>query len=179
MLQRWCEFANNKNVKGYYFLLTDQAVLQDKKLEKLLKELEQEGCFQLVRYYEKHFFSIRGDQQIDIKTQYNEPISLSVELSDVQKKITDSVKVRIFAEQNDYFLLDDIISVDGSATIQVTPQYKPLEYLQENLPTDKNEKVKIYFEQIEKDNSINQLSNSSCEWSFVNKEQKILNITIK
>lgn len=179
MLRSWCEqFASKYNVKGYYFLLTDQAI-KDKELEKILNDDNSCGCIEVNRYFEKHFFDIRGNKQIPIKEDYGKSIQLNVVLEDVDKKITEPVHVRIWAEENPYFNLDEIAVVDGSASFEVKPQYiKTLSELQELLPTDRDEKVLIHFEQLNP-NNVNQLRNNSCEWSFKNKTQKILIISIK
>ena len=176
MLSTWCDFAEKHNVKGYYFLLTDQAI----KSTELREILSSCTCIDAIHYYEKHFFSIKGNQQINVKEDYGKPIRLNIELTDTHKRIPEPVQVRIFAEDNPYLTLDTQVVIDvNTASVEVIPVYKPLEELQENLPTDRNETITIYFEQLNSEKAINQLNNKSCEWSLVNKAQKILIITIK
>lgn len=176
LLYTWCDFAEKYNVKGYYFLLTDQAI-KNNELRKILESGK--SCFEVYNYYEKHFFNIRGNQNINIKEDYGKPIRLSIELEDVKKQITEPVQVRVYAEENPYFVLDENITVDGSATIEVTPKYRTSLYeLQNILPTDTKTEVKIHFDQLDKQ-AKNQLRNNSCEWYFINKAQKILEITFK
>ena len=54
MLSTWCaDVADKYNVKGYYFLLTDQAIKDPK-----LRDVLESTCIEIIDYYKKNFFSI-------------------------------------------------------------------------------------------------------------------------
>ena len=184
MLREWCDFATPNNVKGYYYLLTDYVYKEDPELKKILEESDcitpftgiPQGGFTPPT----NQFTIKGDQLINIKDQYNQPIRLNVALNNVNHPIQGVEQVRIHAAPNPYLTLDEIVSIDGSAVVEVTPHYSsPLVELQRTMPSENNVAVTLFFEQIKNEKSTNELMNNSCELRYVNKPQKTLSITVK
>ncbi len=184
MLRQWCDFAEPNNVHGYYFLLTDLVYKQDPKLKEILEE---SSCITpLMGIPEGGFtpptnqFTIKGDQLVNLKDQFQQSIKLSVVLNDVERPIQGTEKVHVYTSSNPYFELDETITIDGKATIEVTPKAKmSLAELQHNMPTDKNTIIVLNFDQEKKETPVNELVNKSCELRYVNKPQKTLTISIK
>ena len=184
MLRNWCSFAEPNSVKGYYFLLTDYVYREDPELENILKTssciipifgIPTGGFVPPVNQ-----FTIKGDQLINLKDQYNQPVKLSVALNDINRPIQGTEKVHIYATANPYFDVDETVTIDGKATIEVTPKPKyELGELQKQLPVDGNYVITLNFEQLKGESPVNELVNRSCELRYVNKRQKTLTITIK
>lgn len=182
MLGNWCATAEQYNVRGYYFMLTDQAI----KDSELLAILKNSTCIRPYIWYETHFYTIEGNRMITVmQGEYDKPICLSVIPVDPAKPINDEEQIRIYAEPNDYFTLNQTVTINAKTTsVEVKPVYKSELYdLQQALPTDSNQKVTIYLEQVPKQRAegeiVNELQTQSCVWEFVNKAQKTLTIKIK
>ena len=181
MLENWCETAEKYNVTGYYFMLTDRAIKGD--LQEILKN---STCIRPYKWFETHFYTIEGNRMVTVTHgEYDKPIRLSVIPVDANKPINGEEKIRIYAEPNPYFDLDQTETIDANTTsIEVKPVYKESLYdLQQQLPRDCNQKVTIYFQQEKKpevEGEIkNELQTQTCVWEFVNKAQKTLTIKIK
>ena len=184
MLRNWCDFAVPNNINGYYYLLTDAVYAEDPKLEEILKESE---CIKPFIGIPKGGFvaptnqySIKGNQLVNLKDQYNKPIKLSVVLNNAERPIQGAEKVHIYASSNPYFELNETVIVDGKATIEVT--LKPtmsLAELQRSMPTDENTVIVLNFDQEKRETPVNELVNKSCELLYINKPQKTLTISIK
>ena len=181
LLLSWCSFAEPNNIKGYYFILAEDAIE-----EELRKALHDCTCIDLIEKFPGHFenpanqFTIKGDQLINLKDRYNKPVKLSVVLNDVDRPIVGSEKVRIYASPNPYFEINETVVINGKATIEVTPKPKmTLGEMQKKMPVDKYTVVTLNFEQIKGEEKVNELVNNSCELRYVNKPQKTLTITIK
>lgn len=182
MLENWCDVAQKYNVKGYYFMLTDQAI-KDKELQKILQSSD---CIQPYRWFETHFYTIEGDRMITVmRGEYDRPIRMSVIPTDMNKPIEGREQVRVYAEPNEFFALDEVVTIDaGTTDIELRPQYKgSLEDLQRNLPKEYNQKIAIHFRQETLSRAEGQIKNELetrvCQWEFVNKAQKTLTIKIK
>ena len=185
LLDEWCDFAEKYNVKGRYFLLTDQAI-KDKELKEKIKK--DDNCWEFVKEYQLRKYTIAGNRIISVmEGEYDKPIPLSIKPEEACKPIYGCEQVRIYAEPNKYFSLDQTITIDeNTTTIDVQPTYKmSLLDLKSNLPTDKNCSVTIHFEQIKKSAQEesaevkNLLTTHSCTWEFVNKAQKTLTIKMR
>ncbi len=183
LLNTWCDFAEPNNIKGYYFVLAEEAIS-----EKLRSTLHDCTCIELIDHFSGSFenpnpmnqFAIKGDQLVNLKDQYNKPIRLSVVLNDVERPIQGTEKVRIYASSNPYFEINETVVINGKATVEVTPKPKmSLVEMQKKMPVDKNTVVTLNFEQIKGDGKVNELVNNLCELRYVNKPQKTLTITIK
>lgn len=101
-------------------------------------------------------------------------------LNNAERPIQGAEKVRIYLSSNPYFELDEVVTIDGKAIVEVTP--KPLMSLlelQRSMPTDENTVLVLNFEQEKGENQVNELVNKSCELRYVNKPQKTLTISIK
>ena len=182
MLESWCDVAQKYNVKGYYFMLTDQAI-KDKELQKILQSSE---CIQPYRWFETHFYTIEGNRMITVmQGEYDRPVRMSVIPVDINKPIYGQERVRIYAEPNDFFTLDEVVTIDaGTTEIEVTPVYKyPLYDLQQKFPKESNQKITIQYRQEDQPRAEGQIKNEletrECQWEFVNKAQKTLTIKIK
>ena len=184
MLRNWCDFAVPNNINGYYYLLTDAVYAEDPELEKILTESD---CIKPFIGIPKGGFvaptnqySIKGSLLVNLKDQYNQPLKLSVVLNNAERPIQGAEKVRIYLSSNPYFELDEVVTIDGKAIVEVTP--KPLMSLlelQRSMPTDENTVLVLNFEQEKGENQVNELVNKSCELRYVNKPQKTLTISIK
>ncbi len=183
VLMTWCDFAEPNNIKGYYFILAEEAI--DEKLRSTLHDCT---CIELIDHFGGSFenpnpvnqFTIKGDQLVNLKEQYNQPIKLSVVLNDVEHPIQGTEKVRIYTSSNPYFELDETVIIDGKATIEVALKPKmSLAELQRSMPTDENTVIVLNFDQEKKETPVNELVNKSCELRYVNKPQKTLTISIK
>lgn len=177
MLSTWCtDIAEKYNVKGYYFLLTDQAIKDPK-----LRDVLERTCIEIIDYYKKHFFSIKGPQYLNLKENFGKAIQFNIIPKDVSRPIVGSEQIRIYASENPYISFKKSpITIGGKETFEIKPQYKHgLSELQRLMPTDSCAVVTLNFEQINKVRSSNELINGSFELRFVNKPQKTLTITIK
>lgn len=177
MLSTWCtDVADKYNVKGYYFLLTDQAIKDPK-----LRDVLEHTCIEIIDYYKKHFFSIRGPQYINLKENFGKSILLNIIPQNASFPIVGSEQIRIYASENPYMTFKKSpITVGGKEAFEIKPQYKHnLSELQRMMPTDSCAVVTLNFEQTNKVRSNNELINGSIELRFVNKPQKTLTITIK
>lgn len=191
LLRNWCDFAKPNNVKGYYFLLTDAVTRQDNKLADVLKDHE---CILMItpEEYQKYGlalrtsrYSIKRDQPLDLKENYNKPVKLTVVLDDSNKKIQGVEKIHVYTSDNPYVSFDKDISIDSttiaekSASIEIQLKYnEDLTALQNRMPATTS--VTLNFEQLNSEGEArNELITHSCELRFINKPQKKLKITLK
>ena len=184
LLRTWCDFAEPNNIKGYYFILAKEAI-KDSELRSTLHDCT---CIELVDHFPGNFenpnpvnqFTIKGDQLVNLKDQYKKPIRLSITLNDVNRPIVGTEKIRIYTSPNPFFEINETVDIDGKATIEVTLKPKmSLSEMQKKMPVDNNTEVTLNFEQLKKNEKINELVNNSCKLRYVNKPQKTLTITIK
>ncbi len=181
LLLSWCSFAEPNNIKGYYFILAEDAIEDELRIT-----LHDCTCIDLIDHFQGHFenpvnqFTIKGDQLVNLKDQFQQPIKLSVVLNDVERPIQGTEKVHVYTSSNPYFELDETVTIDGKATVEVTLKPKmSLAELQRSMPTDENTVIVLNFDQEKKETPVNELVNKSCELRYVNKPQKTLTISIK
>ena len=192
LLRNWCDFAIPNNVKGYYVLLTDVVTTQDTKLMEVLKDHE---CIKIITPEEYRAngiampatrYSVRREQPISLKEDFNKPIGIDILLEESDKKIQGVEKIHFYASENPYVYIDQEITIDSTTisgkkvSIELLPKYKgTLSELQDKMPKDVNTLVRLNFEQVDAEKSKNELVNSSCDLRFVNKPQKKLKITLQ
>lgn len=185
ILDTWCDFCKERNVQGYYFALTNEAINPN------LKTRLSNNCLKVIdanNYNpEKGFalstseFEIIGPNQVVLeeKNFNNSQINLEVSVFD-SRAIQGSVKIKVTSEPNNYISVDSEISIDSQTrTVSLPITYKQsLPDLKRTMTTDeKGTPITLKLEQVSGTDK-NSLRTQELTFNIINKKQKTLQIEI-
>ena len=182
ILDNWCEFAAERNIASYYFVLSSEVL----KNASDLKDRLEKSCFTVITKFdtdvelqiEKTYLSI-SPEEIDIEVQedYGKPIVFHVNMNSSKEK---SAYIRFKMDENPYFVLDKTVEVSsGVGEISLKPQCLLEEAeLRRQLPVENPMKLSINFSLAKEDESI-ELQSDKCILSFINKKLKKVTISVQ
>lgn len=134
LLKHWCQFAEERNVQGYYFILSDEALKGDPNLK---VELER-CCFTVIDQrndstadlvVDDTFITISpAEQTVLMKEEFGKPIKMQVNMQNATDDVKAALRFQLAA--NDYFRLD--------TTIEVTAATKEIELNLQNVLSEKD-----------------------------------------
>lgn len=180
ILDGWCNYADNNNIKAYYFILAQEALKVDlrKRLEdNCITVIEQLG--DVVLAVSKSYISVMPDNFIvKVAEEYDKPFSFRVVFK--EGKAGASCMLRFVSDNNPYFSIDEKIQVSSEINeIQLHPNYKMSHSeLRQALSSDHPTDLYIHID-IEGDDEEFDLQNKSCKITMINKMMKSLKITVK
>lgn len=130
LLRHWCQFAEERNVQGYYFILSEEALKGDPNLKDELKK----SCFTVIDDFsslvvkDTYVTLTPAEQTVLMKEEFGKPIKMQVNMQNA----TDDVKaaLRFQLAENDFFRLD--------TTIEVTAATKEIELNLQNVLSEKD-----------------------------------------
>ncbi len=180
LLNHWCDCAREKNIQGYYFVLTDQALNNDLKgkLEascfKILYDNPAEPTFELPDCNIK----IENSHHLRVFEDYEEDITLPLYMSNGELK--DDAKIHVSIQENDYIELEqDVVITNQTSQLVLKPTFKKSrETMMQELPTATYTKLQLKFAKLN-DGSNLVLENTSSTLLLVNRKMKSMQITIK
>lgn len=129
ILNTWCEFSRERNISGYYFALTNQA------LNNALKDRLSKTCF-VVKDPKEVEEEMKDTIEQPILCEVTmKPTSLLVSTVDSEwglsyakvNQLNGDAQIRCYMEENSYLVLDTTISLSNEEnSFTLKPQYKPI-----------------------------------------------------
>lgn len=139
ILERWCSIAREKDVYGYYIILTDAAkegnvIMKLKGLCRMdVVDLTKEGDMNISVVYltpqQKVAYNVRND--------YGKKIKLRYKPNDGAGRVPSGYKIQVSAN-SPYLKIDQVVELKEDYTVEVTPQLMDQEQLKQVLPSDEN-----------------------------------------
>lgn len=180
LLDHWCDYAEEKKVQGYYFVLTEQALSPDlevrleKSCFKILRDNPSEPIFELPDCNVK----IQTTHHLRVFEDYEEDITLPLYMSNGELK--DDAKIHVSIQENDYIELEqDVVITNQTSQLVLKPTFKKSrETMMQELPTATYTKLQLKFAKLN-DGSNLVLENTSSTLLLVNRKMKSMQITIK
>ncbi len=180
LLDNWCDCAEEKNIQGYYFVLTDQALNDD------LKGRLEKSCFKILRDNPSDTIFELPDCNVKIQTthylrvfeDYDKDIILPLNMSNGELK--DDAMIHVSIQENDHIELEqDIVISNQTSQLVLKPTFKKSrETMMHELPTATYTKLQLKFAKLN-DGSNLVLENTSSTLLLVNRKMKSMQITIK
>lgn len=181
-LYNWCRQAEEKDLYGYYVLLTDAAV--DEKLEIILKEVCRFDAISGTKINE--IVSLMPDNciSLNVKDDYNKPKTMQFAVKGTTQKVPSGFKVHIEAEENPYFELNEDVVLSETNTISFTPKFKlSQDSVRALLPTTSNARFMLSVEPAEgmeeAPYSMTRILKSDSYLEFINRIEKTLNFYVE
>lgn len=181
-LYNWCRLAEEKDLYGYYVLLTDAAV--DEKLEIILKEVCRFDAISGTKINE--IVSLMPDNciSVNVKDDYNKPKTMQFAIKGTTQKVPSGFKVHIEAEDNPYFELNEDVVLSETNTISFTPIFKlPQDSVRTLLPTTSNARFMLFVEPSQgmedAPYSTTRILNSDSYLEIINRIEKTLNFYVE
>ena len=144
VLDSWCKMAKEKDVFGYYIMLTDAA----RKGEVLIQEKE------ICRFETIHGIDI--DAIVSLKPQksvahnlrdgFGNDVVVKFSPNDGAGRIPEGFKVLVRSEDNPYLDVNAVVDLDADYTVRFKPEFKmSQDELKDSLPVDRNESISLKF----------------------------------
>ena len=187
ILDNWCELAQEKDVFGYYILLTQEA----KKDESLILKIKEICNFEVIDL-ENSIDQLSNIVQINapfatsgisvnVRDEYNQP--KRIEFSSYGGNIPAGYKIHFQIEDNPYVSLDETCTMTTNNTFEIHPQFKmSLEELKTEMP-EKVSGISMRFKPAADMNNtkygLTRLLNNECPFTLINKPEKSVQIYIK
>jgi len=177
LIRQWCEFATENDAYGFYVMLTQHA--KDEELIRVIHETCRMHCvegtdinFIELYPYTIGTYNVKDDAE---KITYSGDVECKKNV-----RIPDGIKFRLVSEPNDYFKVDTIVDLrDNEFKFDVVQRYSN-EELKEMLPTDRNERVKIFLSIANQDEfPLVSLLLNEIEIQYINKPEKTLKIYVE
>lgn len=177
LMQQWCEMAESKNVYGYYVMLTSQA--DDNELTLILKEQCRMTIGSGININPPRI-QMSDHIIVDAKNDYNKPFVIDVKISNADNLPTD-VKVRVCAEENQYFSLDEEVEINAETrSVRIKPKYKiDVNVLRSNLSIDSSSFVTLHYKLVENKGQVIEFWNTEGQVELFNKSLKTLKVGVK
>lgn len=180
LLDNWCDCAEEKNIQGYYFVLTDKAENDE------LKGRLEKSCFKILydNPAEPTFelpdcnVNIENSHSLRVFEDYDKDITLPLYMSNGELK--DDAKIHVSIQENDYIELEqDVVITNQTSQLVLKPTFKKSrETMMQELPTATYTKLQLKFAKLN-DGSNLVLENTSSTLLLVNRKMKSMQITIK
>lgn len=178
IIARWCTIALEKDVYGYFILLTDEA-----KDEEVITSLNDACRFDVLNT--PNIGDIKGiefPKQIacNIRDDFDKEIILQMNVMVGERSIPDGYRLHIYAVGNDYVEMDEVVEVKNNR-IKFTPRFKKSkEQLISDLPIQNNENIVFKLEAADTDQyPMIRLMNDECKLELINKPEKTLRIYVQ
>lgn len=181
ILDNWCEFAEERNIQGYYFVLSEEALKGNSDLRNRLER----NCFtvifqmdEVVLSVNKSYITITPDKLICLVTEdYDKPLVLQVNF-EAGSPYANS-KVRFVSDENPYLSIDEVKEVNSNTKeLRLFCNYKmSLAEIRRQMPSGGSVLIPIKFSLAE-DNDDIQLQSESCTLEIINKKMKTIEIKI-
>lgn len=178
IIAHWCKVALEKDVYGYFILLTDEA-----KDEEVIMSLNDACRFEVLNT--PNIGDIKGIEfpkriAYNIRDDFDKEIMLQMNVMVGEKSIPDGYRLHLFTVDNDYVEMDEIVEVNDNR-IKFTPRFKKSkEQLVSDLPMQNNENVVFKLEAADADQyPLIRLMNDECKLELINKPEKTLRIYVQ
>lgn len=188
ILENWCTIAKEKDVYGYYILLTN-AAKSDVSLR--LKDI----CnFEVVDVTDGNIVDIVDITQlqpkfadamsINVRDEYNKSKRLEFTLY-MSDKVPEGYEIHFKTKENDYIKIDEVVKLNTDLSVSITPEFlQKKSVLTKNLPTEYN-LSEIILEYKPTSNMSEgkyrnvRLVDKECKILLVNKPEKTVRIYVK
>lgn len=159
ILNTWCEFSRERNISGYYFALTNQA------LNNALKDRLSKTCF-VVKDPKEVEEEMKDTIEQLVLCEVTMPTSLLVSTIDSEwglnyttvNQLNGEAQIRCYIEKNSYIELDTIVSLSNDKkSIKLKPQY---ETAANNLDDTEEVKLVLRYEVVSDSNFMLMTSSS-------------------
>lgn len=175
VLSSWCDRTEGKNVYGFYYMLTDNAI--DSEINNILNS---QCRMKPIPLYDRIVFAQVSFRDVHIKLDeaIDKPINVSVSVR-VNETIPQNMKVKMSAD-NEYFTLDTEVAIDGKETVQIQPIFKmDKNELHSKIPVlESGVKIPVYVSKVDEDMTA-QLVDEDFDIILTNSAVKKLNIYVQ
>lgn len=142
-LEQWCDIAKDKDVFGYYIMLTnaagkDAVVIKEKAVCRfeIIHGTEVDAIISLTP---------QKSASINLRDEsFTKPVKLKFTANDGASRVPSGFKVLIQSEENPYVEIDEVATLSDDYTVSISPRFKmSSNELKDQLPEDRNETVTL------------------------------------
>lgn len=179
LLDSWCLYAEERNVEGYYFVLSDEVLKSDF----ALKERLERNCFSVIENITTELPIVKSDLHLQsevnvvVKDSYNKSIQISVSLNG---NLESNIVLHFMTEDNTYVFIDEKIEIGNDTHSVKIPIHMKTSLIElcRMLPTDSSEIITLHVS-VEKGTEQVALRTTDIKINMINQVLKTMNITVR